>query len=813
MTQKSQGHTKKETNGLEVPIYDAVPVAVAGATRDLGDGVFWIGLETDDVFRCNPYVIVDGEEAVVIDPGGLLYAEAIIAKIREVVAPEKIRYIVCHHQDPDVCSMVNALRPIVAPSCQLVCHSRMSVLIKHFGAGFEFYDVDKRGMRLTFGNGRELQFGHTPYLHSPGAIVSYDTRSRTIFTSDMFGAVSKEWQLFADERLLAAVDAFHVGYMPSPAILQNGVDVLRSFEGARRLAPQHGSIIDGPLVETALSRLESLQVGTYADTAFEKQIKEQEESLRMRRLVENASVRLMVCDEDGVIRYLNPSAVELFKTLEDLLPVTAEEIVGQKFDIFHSRPAYQRELLREHVKSFPRATTVQLGAHELSIDAFAIYDDDGGFKGLGVSWEDITEKRRVEREIRSKVDHLNSMPIPVMALDRDFNITYLNPAGAKVGGVASAEEAVGRKCYDLFCTTHCRTGECRSGQAMQFGDTREGETVAKPGGGNEVPIRYVAKPALDPDGNIVGALEYIIDQTAEKAIQAQLKGSVTMLETVVAGVDGVSSELSDRSGEISEQASNVAAAAEELSTTMSVVAQSAQESQDNVNSIAQATNEMSSTVGEIAENAEKARGVAENAVKSVAVASDRVDELGRAANEISQVTETIVEIAEQTKLLALNATIEAARAGEAGKGFAVVASEVKELAKQTNGATADIREKIKAIQKSTESTIAEISSISGVIHEVNDFVGVIAAATEEQSATTKEISENLDHVKDGIRDMAANVTQSAEVTQELTGNITTVSNSLAEVDATTAQLTGEVKKLEQTGQELLGVVARYENSN
>ena len=64
-------------------------------------------------------------------------------------------------------------------------------------------------------------------------------------------------------------------------------------------------------------------------------------------------------------------------------------------------------------------------------------------------------------------------------------------------------------------------------------------------------------------------------------------------------------------------------------------------------------------------------------------------------------TETITEISEQTNLLALNATIEAVRAGEAGKGFAVVANEIKDLAKQTPEATADIKAKISKIQAAT----------------------------------------------------------------------------------------------------------------
>ena len=89
--------------------------------------------------------------------------------------------------------------------------------------------------------------------------------------------------------------------------------------------------------------------------------------------------------------------------------------------------------------------------------------------------------------------------------------------------------------------------------------------------------------------------------------------------------------------------------------------------------------------------------------------------MGQSAQEIGKVIGVIVEIAEQTKLLALNATIEAASAGEAGKGFAVVAGEVKELARQTNEATSEIRGRIESIQQSMGGTVQQIGQIQQVI--------------------------------------------------------------------------------------------------
>jgi methyl-accepting chemotaxis protein len=66
----------------------------------------------------------------------------------------------------------------------------------------------------------------------------------------------------------------------------------------------------------------------------------------------------------------------------------------------------------------------------------------------------------------------------------------------------------------------------------------------------------------------------------------------------------------------------------------------------------------------------------------------------------------------------LNATIEAARAGEAGKGFAVVANEIKELARQTSGATGEITSLIEGIQTDTEFTVKGIGGISDIVAEM-----------------------------------------------------------------------------------------------
>ena len=118
-------------------------------------------------------------------------------------------------------------------------------------------------------------------------------------------------------------------------------------------------------------------------------------------------------------------------------------------------------------------------------------------------------------QARQKAGNVDLLPTPVMTIDRDYNVTYMNAAGAGVLGL-TPEQTIGKKCFDLFKTPHCQTAECRCAQAMQKDQACTGETVADPDG-LSMPILYTGVPIKDANGQIVGAVEQVIDQTDQKA--------------------------------------------------------------------------------------------------------------------------------------------------------------------------------------------------------------------------------------------------------------------------------------------------------
>lgn len=290
----------------------------------------------------------------------------------------------------------------------------------------------------------------------------------------------------------------------------------------------------------------------------------------------------------------------------------------------------------------------------------------------------------------------------------------------------------------------------------------------------------------DEIGALATSLNNIVSNLGKmfRDIKAEAKGLAESSNVL----SSISSEMSFGAEHTNGKSDTVAAAAEELSANSNSVAAATEQAATNVNMVAAAAEEMSATIGEIADNTKKTNLMTMDAADQASNASQKVAELGSAAQEITKVTEVITEISEQTNLLALNATIEAARAGEAGKGFAVVANEIKDLAKQTSEATAEIKEKIANVQATTERTVTEITQVSQVINEVSGMAATVATAVDEQSATTREIAENIAQASQGLQEVTENVAQTSAVSDEIASDIAEVSQSATKLTSNSGEI-------------------------
>jgi methyl-accepting chemotaxis protein len=175
-----------------------------------------------------------------------------------------------------------------------------------------------------------------------------------------------------------------------------------------------------------------------------------------QEVIENAEQNIMICDAKGTITYLNPSAEKTLQSIEQILPVSASEIVGQSFDIFHKDVSYQQGLLKDPQKNFPRQALLYVNDDViLDLHAAAIFDKSGDFQGLQAVWSIATEKVRTEKNAALKTSMVEGSPGNMMTCDLEGVITYLNPAAIKTLKTVEdqlpckVEEMVGQP-FDIF---------------------------------------------------------------------------------------------------------------------------------------------------------------------------------------------------------------------------------------------------------------------------------------------------------------------------------------------------------------------------
>ncbi len=556
-------------------------------------------------------------------------------------------------------------------------------------------------------------------------------------------------------------------------------------------------------------------------------------------VLESVPARVMIANRDLEVVYANRASIDGLKSLEEYLPVTAEEVVGANIDIFHKNPAYQRDILKDD-RQLPRSNHIKIGPETLDLRVVPLHDEDGEYVGAMATWEVITEKLKLEEQVARVTSMMENSPTNMMFADRDFVITYMNPAslntlrGLQEHLPVTADEIVGSS-LDIF----------HKNPSYQRGILSDDSNLPRRANIKVGPetLDLSVSAIRDNKGEYIGAMatwsvvteklrleeEKAAREAAEREAALDLANKVELVLDVVRAAGAgdltrsVEMDSDDAIGQVAatlnevlagwrESISNMARTAESLAVSseqLTILSQGMGEGasltadragsassasvqvSSSIQTVASAAEQMTASIREIAKNATEASTVATSAVGVASDAQSTVASLGESSAEIGQVIKVITSIAQQTNLLALNATIEAARAGDAGKGFAVVANEVKELAKETARATEDISQKIEAIQGDTSGAVDAISEISEVIGRINEIQATIASAVEEQTATTNEIARSVTEAAAGANGIAEDVTQVASAASETTQGAQNTLQSATEL----ATIATELKRM------------------
>jgi PAS domain S-box-containing protein len=466
---------------------------------------------------------------------------------------------------------------------------------------------------------------------------------------------------------------------------------------------------------------------------------------------------------------------------------------------------------------------------------------------LGKSLNDMAEK------INTQIQYLNNLPIPVLVMDTEYNITYVNAKGSTLLN-KRREEIIGTKCYDNFKTGDCNSENCACKNAMKSNDVFSRETIAKPHG-KGVPILYSGAPIKNREGKIIGALEAVTDLTSAKEQEEYLNRSTRkmLLEMDKLATGDLTAKLiSERKGDtinelfsgfnntvkniremimhVGEAISATASASNEISSSSEQMAAGAQEQSAQASEVATAIEQMTRT---IIENAKNISNVAERSMVAGTLANDgkeivdqtiigmnriaevvnqaalTVEALGKSSKKIGEIVKVINEIADQTNLLALNAAIEAARAGEHGRGFAVVADEVRKLAERTTGATTEITDMISAIQNDTSGAVKSMYAGTEEVKKGKELANKAGDSLAQIKKSTLAVTDLVAQVAAASEEQS---TTSEEISRSIEG-INQVTRESAVGVEQIAKAAEDLNRLTENLQNIMGSFKVELNSN
>ena len=164
---------------------------------EIKPNVYWIGVNdrTTDLFEglwpieqegvsYNAYLINDEKKAI-IDLSKGFKTDEFFDQIAQVVNLSEIDYIIVNHMEPDHTGVLRTLRRI-APTISILCTAKARDMLQAFYGITENIHVVEDGKTLSLGS-TTLKFVHTPFVHWPETMMTYDVTHRILFSCDAFG--------------------------------------------------------------------------------------------------------------------------------------------------------------------------------------------------------------------------------------------------------------------------------------------------------------------------------------------------------------------------------------------------------------------------------------------------------------------------------------------------------------------------------------------------------------------------------------------------------------------------------------------------
>jgi methyl-accepting chemotaxis protein/PAS domain-containing protein len=253
-----------------------------------------------------------------------------------------------------------------------------------------------------------------------------------------------------------------------------------------------------------------------------------DETMRIKKALDNASTCVMITDAQGMVIYLNSSMNTLMQGAEDDIRkqvpgFKAGAVLGGSLEAFHV-PALQNSTMAS--AQGIQKTDIEMGGRIFGLVATPVFDDAGNRLGVIVEWRDRAEEIAAEAEARRNLrirQALDKCTTNVMIANSNHDIVYMNET---VVAMMQRNEAALRTVLPQFDASRLL------GQNMDVfhrHPEQQRATLAGLRSAHRAQISvgglhfgFIANPILDASGQRVGTVIEWLDRTAEVGIEAEI---------------------------------------------------------------------------------------------------------------------------------------------------------------------------------------------------------------------------------------------------------------------------------------------------
>jgi flavorubredoxin len=228
-------------------IYSAIKVS---------DNVYWVGAidwtirdfhgyTTPHGSTYNAYLVM-ADDVTLIDTVKAPFMDEMLSRIKSVIDPSKIKYIISNHSEMDHSGCLPEMIDLIKPQVVFASAVGVKTLKELFHDEHEIIAVED-GETLNLGN-MELTFMETRMIHWPDSMFTYLDKDELLFSQDAFGMHLATLERFADEIPAATLEYEAATYyaniiLPySPIVLKALDKVIATGWKIKIIAPDHGPI-------------------------------------------------------------------------------------------------------------------------------------------------------------------------------------------------------------------------------------------------------------------------------------------------------------------------------------------------------------------------------------------------------------------------------------------------------------------------------------------------------------------------------------------------------------------------------------------